>query len=734
MIKYSIDNGIAIVSWNMEGYPMNVMNDQSMDAYHQFMEQAIKDPSVKGIIVASEKDTFFAGADLKWLSKLISGPIDKKAQFEKQMQMHQLFRMLETCGKPIVAAINGHALGGGYEIALACHYRIAINNPKTQIGLPEAKIGLFPGAGGTQRLPRMIGFEASAPILLEGKALNPEEAVRTGLVNELATDKETMFAAARKWIEANPNAMQPWDEFKKGKIVAREGYKIPGGAIQSAKGAQLLMPGTALLWDKTKGNYPAQLAIMKCLYEGLQVPIDQALKIESRYFVEVLAGPVSRNMIRTLFFAINEANKGEARPKKVPPSSLNKVGILGAGMMGAGIAYVSALAGLQVVLKDVSLESAEKGKDYSRDLLKKSMAKGKMTQEKAEGILALIQPTDKASDMQGCDLIIEAVFENRELKAQVTKETEAYLTEKSVFGSNTSTLPISGLAETSVRPENFIGIHFFSPVDKMPLVEIILGKKTNDYALAMAIDYVMKIRKTPIVVNDSRGFYTSRCFGTYTMEGMEMLAEGVNPMLIENAGTLAGMPVGPLDVADAVAIDLAYKVMKQTVEDEGTTLEEAEKAGKLPKSSLVVKKFYEAGRYGKKNKMGYYDYPDNAKKFLSPILGEWYPLAKEQPGLDHLKKRILHRQAIEAVRCLEEGVLRNPTDGDVGSILAWGFPPYTGGVFSYIDMVGVATFVKELDEFTAQYGDRFKPTDKLREMAAHNESFFSVKKEEAVEA
>lgn len=720
MIKYSVENNIATLSWNMEGYPMNVMNDQSMEAFEHRMNEALADASVKGIIIASEKDTFFAGADLVWLKNMLEKPSDVKTQFEKQKQLNMLFRKFETAGKPIVAAINGHALGGGFEICLMCHYRVAINNPKTQIGLPEAKIGLFPGAGGTQRVPRLIGVEASAPLLLEGTALNPQDALKKGLIHEIAADKESMLAAARKWIEANPNAMQPWDEVRKGKIGYNSSYKIPGGPIQSPKVIQVLMPGTALLMDKTKGNYPAQKAIMKCIYEGLQVTIEEGLVIEARYFTQLLQRPEPKGMIRTLFFALNDANKGEARPQNVPETNPQKIGILGAGLMGAGIAYVTAMAGMQVVLKDVSVEGAEKGKDYSRDLFKKGISKGKTTQEKAEAALNLIKTTDNVADLEGCDLIIEAVFENRELKATVTKETEAVLTEKAVFGSNTSTLPISGLAEASVRPNNFIGIHFFSPVDKMPLVEIIMGKETSDYALAMTIDYVKKIRKTPIVVNDSRGFYTSRCFGTYTSEGIQMVMEGVNPQVIENAGTSAGMPVGPLDVADAVAIDLAYKVMKQAEIDTGVKIEE--NAG-----GAIVKKFVEElERFGKKNKKGYYDYPDNGKKYISPVLNELYPLAKEQPSFEYIKKRMMHRQAIEAVRCLEEGVLRNPTDGDIGSILAWGFPPYTGGIFSYIDMVGVATFVKELDELADVNGERFRPTAKLREMAQKGETFFGV--------
>ncbi len=737
MINYNLEDGVAILSWNMEG-PMNVMNEGSYQAFSEHMDKAIADENVKGIVITSDKDTFFAGADLKMMKNMLAqdhSNTDPKTMFENSFTWNALFRKYEMSDKPIVAAINGHALGGGYEMALMCNYRVAVNHPKTQIGLPEAQIGLLPGAGGTQRLPRMIGLEKSVPFLLEGKKVSPEEAVKTGLIDELATDKAGAIAAAKKWIAENPKAIKPWDEVKKGQIRAKSNYKVPGGNIQSPRGVQMLMPGTALLWDKSKGNYPAQLAIMNCVYEGLQVPIDHGLRIETKYFITLLQNPVAKNMIRTLFFAMGEANKGAARPQDAPKSEIKKIAVLGAGLMGAGVAYVTAMAGIEVVLKDISMENAEKGKDYSRDLLKKRVSRGKMTQEKADQVLELIKTTDDPKAIAGSQLVVEAVFENRKLKATVTQESEAVLDENAIFGTNTSSLPITGLAEASQRPENFIGIHFFSPVDKMPLVEIIKGEKTGGPALAMAVDYVVAIRKTPIVVNDSRGFYTSRCFATYPNEGLEMVADGIEPAFIEKAGVMAGMPVGPLDVADAVAIDLAYKVMKQTFEDEGTTIEEAEKAGKIPNSGLIVKKFVEElGRFGKKNKKGYYEYPENGRKYIWPGLREMYPLKEEQPTLEETKKRFLHRQAIEAVRCLEEGVLNNPTDGDIGSILAWGFPAYTGGIFSYIDMVGVATFVKELDELAEKHGDRFKPTERLREMAANGEFFHKSQQKAAATA
>ena len=468
-----------------------------------------------------------------------------------------------------------------------------------------------------------------------------------------------------------------------------------------------------MLMDKTKGNYPAPIAIMSCVYEGLQVNIDRALVIEARYFVKVATSAVAKSLIQTMFLGMNEANKGASRPKDQPKTDVKKVGILGAGMMGAGIAYVSALAGIEVVLKDVSAEMAERGKDYSRNLLKKGVERGKVNPLSVDTTLGRIKATGDYADLQGCDLIIEAVFEKQELKAVVTKEAEPMLVPNGIFGSNTSTLPISGLAQASVNPADFIGIHFFSPVDKMLLVEIIVGKETSDYALAVAMDYTRKIRKTPIVVNDSRGFYTSRCFGTYTTEGMELLRDGVNPILIENAGKAAGMPVGPLAVHDEVALDLSLKVMTESVNAGVTRADEP--------TYLMVQKMNELGRIGKKAKAGFYDYSTDdagkSRKSLWPGLAELYPVSENQPDVDEVKTRLLYRQAIEAVRCFDENVVRTKLDGDLGSILAWGFPAYTGGALSFVDFVGAGTFVQTLDRLADQYGERFRPTTKLRERA-----------------
>jgi 3-hydroxyacyl-CoA dehydrogenase / enoyl-CoA hydratase / 3-hydroxybutyryl-CoA epimerase len=708
-ILYAAENGVATITWNMSTSPMNVLNDVSIPEFEGALRQAYADETVKGIIITSAKPEFVAGADLKMLLRSNNG--DPKEMLKVSSELNRIFRTLETWGKPVVAAINGTALGGGYEICLASHYRVALDNPKTQIGLVEVTIGLLPGAGGTQRLPRMIGMQAALMLITEGKKVGVHDAKAQGLIDDIAPTHEAMMEMARNWIAANPNPVKPWDQVDKktGKIVARDNFKVPGGNVQSPVGAQIFTAGTAMLMDKTKGNYPAPLEIMTCVYEGLQVNFDRSLLIEGRHFVKVATSKVAKSLIGTMFLGMNEANKGASRPKDQPKTDVKKLGILGAGMMGAGIAYVSAQAGIEVVLKDVTVEAAEKGKDYSRGLLKKGVERGKVDPLKVDGILNRIKATDNYADMQGCDLIIEAVFEKQELKAIVTKEAEPMLAEHGVFGSNTSTLPISGLAQASARPENFIGIHFFSPVDKMMLVEIIVGQQTSDYALAVAIDYTRKIRKTPIVVNDSRGFYTSRCFGTYTAEGMELLKDGVSPVLIENAGKDAGMPVGPLAVHDEVALDLSLKVMTESIKAGAMSADEP--------TYTMVQKMNELGRIGKKAKAGFYEYPEGGQKTIWPGLSEFYPVSGEQPNREEVKTRLLYRQAIEAVRCFEEGVVRTKLDGDLGSILAWGFPAYTGGALSFVDFVGVETFVQTCDRLADQYGERFRPTEKLRERA-----------------
>ena len=708
-INYRIENNVAIISWNMTTSPMNVLNDVSIPEFESHLKNTYADPEVKGIIITSEKNEFIAGADVKMLLK--NNDKDPSETYKFSLDFNKIFRTLETCGKPVVAAINGTALGGGYEVCLSCHYRIALDNPKAQIGLPEVQLGLLPGGGGTQRLPRLIGMEPALLLMVEGKRVSPKEAHGYGMVNDLATTREELMEKAMKWVLANPKAIQPWDEFDKktGAIKARENYKVPGGNVQSPTGMRTFAGGTAMIMDKTKGNYPAPIEILSCVYEGLQVNMDRAIAVEVRHFVKVATSKEAKNLIGVMFLGKNEADKGASRPKDVPKTEVKKLGILGAGFMGSGIAYVSAMAGIEVVLKDVSLEGAEKGKDYSRALVQKGIDRGKTTKEKGDQLLSLIHASDKAEDLKGCDLIIEAVFENRELKATVTQEAEPMLAEGGVFGSNTSTIPISGLAKASAKPENFIGIHFFSPVDKMMLVELIRGKQTSDYAVALAVDYVKKIRKTPIVVNDSRGFYTSRCFSTYTSEGIYLLKDGVDPILIENAGKNAGMPVGALAVSDEVALDLALKITKQSIADGALT----ESDDTYQAIRFMVE---DLGRLGKKNKKGFYEYPADGKKYLWEGLAEHFPVSDIQPDIDEVKKRLLYRQVVESIRCFDEGVLITKLDGNIGSILAWGFPPYAGGTLNFPEFVGKETFIKECNRLADIYGERFRLTEKQVEL------------------
>jgi 3-hydroxyacyl-CoA dehydrogenase/enoyl-CoA hydratase/3-hydroxybutyryl-CoA epimerase len=719
--KIEVDaDGVALVTFDVPGRTMNTLTAKVVQEFPQLIEQIRTNPAIKGAVLTSGKPTgFCAGADLGEMgSGALTGGADTrseddrlKAQFEGAFLLNKTFRAMETCGKPIACALNGLALGGGLEIALATHYRVVADNPKIQLGLPEAKVGLLPGAGGTQRLPRLIGMQAAAGLILEGKPSSPSEALKLGFVDAVVP-ADQVVAAARAWILEKGDPVARWD---------RKDFRIPGGGPSTPGGAQVFIMGNAMLRKQSFGNYPAQLNIMKCFYEGLQVPIDAALRIESRYFVKTLATPQAKAMIRSLFLSMQELGKGAARPEGFAPYRIAKVAVLGAGMMGAGIAYVQALAGIETVLIDQSQEAAEKGKAYSANLLAKQVSRGKMDPAKADAILALITPTTDYAHVKGADLVVEAVFETREIKADVTKKAEAQLAETAVFGSNTSTLPITGLADVSARPANFIGIHFFSPVDKMGLVEIIMGEKTSQETLAKAIDYVLKIRKTPIVVNDSRGFYTSRCFGTFIQEGLEMLAEGIAPAIIDNVGRATGMPRGPLEMNDDVALDLAYKVREQTKKDLGDRYV----AG--PVDAMISRMVVELGRFGRKNGKGFYDYPADGPKRLWSGLSEIVPVkqADATPSLiEEIRTRLLYRQAVEAARCFEEKVVTDPRDADVGSILGWGFAPWTGGPVSLIDSVGAAKFVETCDRLAQTYGPRFAPPQLLRDMAASGETFY----------
>jgi 3-hydroxyacyl-CoA dehydrogenase/enoyl-CoA hydratase/3-hydroxybutyryl-CoA epimerase len=583
-----------------------------------------------------------------------------------------------------------------------------VNDGSIQIGLPEVQLGVLPGGGGTQRLPRLIGIQNGLQYILEAKRIRPEQALKDGIIHQLVATQAELVPAAINWVLEKGTAKQPWDQDK---------FKIPGGDVMSPNGAQVFTAGIALLRKKTFGRYPNARYAMSAVYEGLQLPLDKALVVEARYFTKALTSPEAKHMIRTLFFHLNEANKGAARPKDISTIPVQKVGMLGAGMMGAGIAYVTAEAGMTCVLKDVTAEAAQKGKEYALQLWNEKLKKNRMTQADFDSKSAHIIPTDSAAELTGAELIIEAVFEDRSLKANVTREAESVMNPQGVFASNTSTLPITGLAQASARPENFIGLHFFSPVDKMPLVEIIMGKQTSDYALALAIDYVKKIKKTPIVVNDSRGFYTSRVFATYVKEGIALLAEGCPPAMIDNGGKDAGMPVGPLALADEVSLSLLHHIVKQTEEDLGIQINDpAAQVGRL-----FVEKL---DRPGKKAGKGFYEYPEGGKKYLWGGLSEYFPIQDSHPDYETMKMRMLYIQALEAYRCLDEGVLRTPQDGDIGSIFGWGFAPYSGGAISFIDYIGSATFVSNCDALAERFGERFSVPPSLRERAQQGIRFY----------
>jgi len=706
----SVDaDGVALVTIDVQGRPMNVLTPDFHAELSATLDQIKANEAVKGAVFTSAKADFMAGADLKWILSSISSIKTPDDAWQFAAPLNALFRKLETLGKPMVAAINGTALGGGLELALACHHRVAAINPATRIGLPEVLVGLLPGAGGTQRLSRMIGVRDALMLMVEGTHLSVEQAAAKKIVDEVVP-ADALVSTARRYILEGGKAVNPWDE---------KNFKVPGGAGGMHPGVvQTFMGGAALVAKRTQHNYPAPAAIMSAVYEGTQLPIDSGLKVESTYLGTLLLNPVARNMIRTLFVNKLAAEKGAGRPADAPKQEVKTLGMLGAGMMGAGIAYVSARAGIGVMLLDATQEKAEKGRDYSTKLLAKEVERGRMAQAKADRVLSSIEATTDYNSLLGCDLIVEAVFEDQAIKADVTRKTEAVIPESAVFASNTSTLPITGLAAASKRPEQFIGIHFFSPVEKMPLVEIIKGKQTNAATLAKAIDYVVQMKKTPIVVNDSRGFYTSRVFGTFTNEGMTLLSEGVKPALIENAAKMAGMPVGPLAVLDEVTVELAYHVTQQAREALG--------AAYVPVSSWpVMRKMVEdLKRLGKRYGQGFYEYPADARKRLWPGLTEHFPLAASQPDVEEVKKRLLYIQALETARCMEEGVLTNPIDGDLGSILGWGFPAWTGGTLSFIDTVGIAAFVAECERLAAAYGPRFQPSAAMKARAARGETYY----------
>ena len=701
------DDGIITVTIDQSSRKMNVIGDGFTDSFAVMTDSFIHDASAKGLILTSGKETFVVGADIDQLANIKTA----EQAFELVEDLKASLRKLETSGKPVVAAMSGTALGGGLELALACHYRIAIDAPKTKLGLPEVKLGLLPGGGGTQRLPRLVGIQSALELMTQGKELRPTAAKEIGLIDAIATDKADMLKQATDWITANPSAQQPWD---------KKGFKIPGGDSKHPNIVPVFSIAPAMANQKSHGNYPAITHIMSCVFEGCLVDIDTGLELESRYFAACVLSAESRNMINTLWTQLNSIKKGQSRPDGFERYKTKKVGILGAGMMGAGIAYVTAKAGIDVVLLDTEMAGAEKGKSYSATILDKAISRKRSTEEKKQALLNRIKPTVFYEDLAECDLIIEAVFENREIKAKCTQQSEAVIPNTAVYASNTSTLPITGLAKASTRPNQFIGLHFFSPVDKMPLVEIIMGEQTDDATLAKAFDYVLQIGKTPIVVNDSRGFYTSRVFGTYVSEGVAMLGEGVHPRSIEVAGMKTGMPMPPLALQDEVSLSLALHVSEQQQLDMKA---EGKPIAVRPSYEILKTLVKEHNREGKKNGKGFYEYADNGDKYLWPELMDLYPAKAEQPSQQDLIDRLMFIQANESAKCYQENVVRSVADTNIGSIFGWGFAPHQGGTLQFINSMGLETFITRSRELAAQYGERFEPAKILLDMVDKGEVF-----------
>ncbi len=713
-------DGIALATWDMPGRSMNVFTDAVMDELSQVVDAVVADPAIKGCVIVSGKDNFSGGADLTMLQGLGCAFESLKAErgeeeamrhfFEESRKLSLVFRKLETCGKPFAAAVHGICLGGAFELALACHHRVLSDDPKTRVGLPEIKVGLFPGGGGTQRVARLMQTGDALQMLFKGEQIRPLMARNMGLAQEVAA-KDEIVAKAKAWIATGGSAVAPWDQPK---------FKAPSGKVYSPAGMMIWPPANAIYRRETHDNYPAAKAILASVYEGLQLPMDQALRVESRYFAHILRTKEAAAMIRTLFLSMGELNKGARRPKDVPATKVQRVGVVGAGFMGAGVAYVTANAGMEVVLVDQSTEAAEKGKAYAHKLVTDQINKGRAKTADRDALLARISASADYADLATCDLVIEAVFEDPKVKAEVIAKVEAVIRPETIFASNTSTLPITGLAKTSARPEQFVGIHFFSPVEKMMLVEIIRGDQTGNAALATALDYVRAIKKTPIVVNDARGFFANRCVGAYLLEGHKMLNEGIPAAMIENAGRQAGMPVGPLSLTDEVAVDLALKIVKATEAQLGP--DSIDPAQKTLLSTLVEGE----GRLGRKNKKGFYDYPEGAPKRLWPGLSDLQATKVDPDAVDftELKQRLLVVQALEAARTVGEGVVTDPREADVGSILGFGFAPFTGGALSYIDFMGAQAFVTLAQGLEAKHGQRFAVPQNLLDMAARGGTFY----------
>ncbi|MBV4550974.1 enoyl-CoA hydratase/isomerase family protein [Pseudomonas sp. SWRI102] len=710
-IRYETgEDRIVVLTLDMPGQSANTMNAMYREAMAICVARLIAEKdSIAGVIVTSAKKTFFAGGDLNELVKV--GKHEAQAFYETVLGLKAQLRALETFGKPVVAAINGAALGGGWEICLACHHRVALDHPSVQIGLPEVTLGLLPGGGGVVRMVRLLGLEKALPYLLEGKRVGPQQAQQVGLIDELAADRDELLAKSRAWILANPSAAQPWDG---------KGYRMPGGTPADPAVAQMLAIAPSILRSKTQGCLPAPEKILCAAVEGAQVGFDAAHLIETRYFTELVTGQVAKNLIGTFWFQLNEIKAGGSRPQGFTPFRTNKIGVLGAGMMGAGIAHVSAMAGIDVVLKDIDLAAAQKGKARSAALLDKKVARGQLTDGQRDATLARIHPTDSDADLAGCDLIIEAVFEDRSLKTSVSAAAQAVAGPDAVIASNTSTLPISGLAMAVPDPSKFIGLHFFSPVEKMPLVEIIKGARTSDETLARGFDFVLQIDKTPIVVNDSRGFFTSRVFGTFINEGIAMLGEGVSASMIETEARKAGMPVGPLAVSDEVSLSLMSHIRTQTAKD----LQAEGKAPTEHPAFAVIDWLLETDkRAGKAAGAGFYEYPAQGQKYLWPGLKNRFEKPDRQIPPQDIRERLLFIQALETVRCVEEGVVTSTADANVGSVFGIGFAAWTGGALQFINQYGVQAFVARAQYLADQYGERFSPPALLLEKAASQARF-----------
>lgn len=714
-------DGICLLTWDMPDKSMNVFTEEVLIELDKIIDETTADEAIKGVVLTSgKKESFSGGADLTMLRTMFETVnaakggdelAATKRLFEVAGEMNRIFRKLEVSGKPWVSAINGVCMGGAFEISLACHGRVAADSEKVKLALPEVKIGIFPGAGGTQRVPRLTNAQDALQMMTTGQTLKPSRAKAMGLIDQVVP-ADQLIIVAKQMINDGLSAVKPWDE---------KGFKLPGGPVYSPAGAQMWPAAGAIMRRETNMNYPGAQMILKCVYEGLLVPFDLALKIEQRYFTQVLQTKEAGMMIRSLFVSMQELNKGARRPENVPTTQFTKIGVLGAGFMGAGIAHVTAKAGIPVILLDRTMEAAEKGKAHSEELMNAAIKKGRATQEQKDALLALITPTTDYADFEGCELVVEAVFEDSAVKKAATESAEAVLAPSAIFASNTSTIPISDLAKNSKRAKNFVGIHFFSPVDRMMLVEIIMGKKTGDTALAVAMDFVRAIKKTPIVVNDTRGFYVNRCVLRYMQEAFSMLIEGVPPTMIENAAKMAGMPVGPLALTDETAIDLAQKIMKQTVNDLG---EEAVDPRHL---ELINNMVDTHERFGRKNGKGFYDYPAKpTKKHLWPELKTLYPQQDaDSIDFEELKQRFLVVIALEAARVMAEGIVIDPREADVGSILAFGFAPYTGGTLSYMDGMGIAEFVALAKKLQKKYGAQFKAPKLLLDMAKEDDTFYA---------